>query len=1727
MNSIKKILLTLSLLTLTYSANSQTYGNEWINYNQDYYDFKIVQDGIYQLDYSTLVNAGIPVNSFQSENIQIFGREKEIPLIIYDGGDSSMDPGDYILFYAERNDGWLDETIYDGTTKPANPDYSLYNDTISYFFTWNSSTSNLRFNVESDVNYAAYSSIENYILFESKYSANNEYHEGEKLSTTSSSFYKPGEGWGSPKVNGASGTGYSTNIGLNTPFPYTDAGSPNARFLAHSLSASNASYSGSGNHHLKWEIGNSYYEALDTIYTGYRQIICDKSFSSTIISNGSTNIRWSIIHDQGAATDYQAYNYMLLEYPRQVNFGGLNALNFKINNNAQGKVRLDVTNVNYNDPIMLVLGTNPKLIPFEANGAYYSALIPNSTDGSIQEVIYKDRALVINVSSLEPVTTTAKFTDYSSLNMENALLFVYHSSLKNATDEYKTYRESNAGGNYNVIAADVDELYHQFGGGIEKHINGIRRFAHYIYNSSTSKPVGLYLIGKGIREADYNAITSDGPGTRKSPSRFQQSLIPSFGHPSSDVCITNNLEGPKKWAPLMATGRISVRSNLELLSYLQKVKELEIEQDPNSTYNSFNKDWQKHILHFAGGNTINEQVQFQNYMNNYENIISDSLYGGFVHRVYKSNSDPLDPTVLSAVTERIQNGISLMTYFGHASATNSGFEINLDEPSNWGNSKKYPMMLVNSCYNGNIFQLNSSKSEEFVQAPNYGAIGYIANVSVGFDTYLNIYSQSLYRHISYKNYNQNIGTQMKANIETLETSINNLYLETSCTQMVLNGDPMVNINSHQKPEIELTQQGVYFTPNDLNLAVDSIEMHIVLTNLGQSVTDTVLLEVRRSFPSSSIDSIYTFQIPKLDYKDTFSFKMPLQPNISIGANTFSVKIDIPSYVDEQYDEVLNNQLTKILYVDIDGIVPVVPYEFAVVPNDSTTLRASTINPIADFNTYRFEIDTVDFEGTVPQSIEYRYALVSGLGGVKSVNPSEWLSVSSGISDPLILEDSVVYFWRVSIAGDTTWRESSFQYIQNKTGWGQDHFYQFKKNGFYNVGYDRINRKRSFVPSVSELTCNVFSTSSSPGFYYNAFYIDGNLQDYGIGYNLTYKILVAVLDPVTLKPWGTKFIESAPPFTVHNPTHNFGNSNNESGRIWKYFTFEQNDATQLANFQNMIDQVPDGHYVLIYTPIAARYDLWNSLDSVNMYTTFADLGSDSINGSRPNRPFAFLVQKGDTNSVLEMLAEVDGGDVHMITDIVGADNYGQESSTLIGPAARWGNVYWKQDASEIITTDTTRLIINGYDLYGVLQTTIDTLFTSNDSILNLTTFIDANQYPYIDLNAIYSDTVDLTPAQIDRWHVLFDPLPEAAIDGSNQYTWTQPSDTLEEGQTVDFAVDIRNIYSIDMDSILISYWIEDAQQNRHDIPYARQDSLRVNQTIRDTVTFSTVGLSGINSLWVEVNPYINGSNYITDQPEQLHFNNLLQIPFFVNPDDKNPILDVTFNGNHILNGDIIDPNSEILITLKDDNEFLIMDNVADTALFGVYLTDPFGNQKRIPFVNGQGETIMQWIPADASNKRFKIVWPEEFEADGKYTLFVQGADRSGNVSGEIEYRVTFEIIRESTITNMMNYPNPFSTSTRFVFTLTGTEAPEDIIIQIMTVTGKVVREITEDQIGPIYIGRNVTEYAWDGTDEFGDRLANGVYLYRVKAQINGEAIKHRESGADVHFEKSFGKMYLMR
>ena len=87
---------------------------------------------------------------------------------------------------------------------------------------------------------------------------------------------------------------------------------------------------------------------------------------------------------------------------------------------------------------------------------------------------------------------------------------------------------------------------------------------------------------------------------------------------------------------------------------------------------------------------------------------------------------------------------------------------------------------------------------------------------------------------------------------------------------------------------------------------------------------------------------------------------------------------------------------------------------------------------------------------------------------------------------------------------------------------------------------------------------------------------------------------------------------------------------------------------------------------------------------------------------------------------------------------------------------------------------------------------------------------------------------------------------------------------------------------------------------------------------------------------------------------------------------------------------------------------------------------------------------------------------------------------------------------------------------------------------MTVTGKVIREVSKEELGPLRFGTHMTEFAWDGKDAFGEPLAAGVYLYRfyIKKQ-DGEDMERltnedygRLNDLDKYFKNNIGKMVLM-
>jgi hypothetical protein len=426
------------------------------------------------------------------------------------------------------------------------------------------------------------------------------------------------------------------------------------------------------------------------------------------------------------------------------------------------------------------------------------------------------------------------------------------------------------------------------------------------------------------------------------------------------------------------------------------------------------------------------------------------------------------------------------------------------------------------------------------------------------------------------------------------------------------------------------------------------------------------------------------------------------------------------------------------------------------------------------------------------------------------------------------------------------------------------------------------------------------------------------------------------------------------------------------------------------------------------------------------------------------------------------------------------------------------------------------------VYGVNNAGAETLLIPNLNVSQQDfdiSSVNANQYPYIKLKMRNQDSVKLTPYQLRYWRVTYIPVPEGAIAPNIYFT---SKDVVEVGEPVNFGVAFKNVSTVDFDSVKVKFTITDKNNVENIIPVPRQKKLTTvapNDTIRLNVPIDTRSLSGNNTIFINFNPD-------NDQPEQHLFNNFAFLNLYVKPDSLHPLLDVTFDGVHILNHDIVSSKPDIIVKLKDEAKWLVLN---DTSLLTLQVKYPNGSIRKFNFDN---DTVRFTPPGQApsNDNTATINMKPYFPQDGDYELIVTGKDRSNNSAGNIEYRIGFQIINKPMISNMLNYPNPFTTSTAFVFTVTGSEVPQNIRIQILTITGKIVREITKSELGPLHIGRNITEFKWDGTDQYGQKLANGIYLYRVITNLNGKSLdkyKAPDDETNKYFNKGYGKMYLMR
>lgn len=1675
-------LLPVLLLALSSVAVAQPYGNEWVNYDQPYFKIPITQEGIYRIGYEgmdfSLAVAGLSITNVDPRNIQIFREGVEQPLYVVGEADGDFGFADYIEFYARGNDGFIDDGLYLDSLLNANPFHSLINDTVNYILTWNNSTNNARYQLETDTDHPSYNPSP-YIFREDVQEQHSAYREGQTFGLIgggSSGQYTGGEGYYGSTTSG----GGSTNWTLNTRHRY-DLG-PDARVLAR-------------------VVGNSSHEkqATVTVAGNTGQAIFDDYEGAQIevmlpaADLGTTSTGANVAMQSVSSGDIvnMITGSVTIKYPKTPNWSGLADRRFSVPDNpdypAQLKSRIDITGFGNVNAVIFDL-TGRHRIPVTVAGGTHHVLIPDIGQEKQCYLAKEDETGLNVITSFKPAgrNGTPFFFDLSAVDPSTDYLIVTHSSLLAASEQYASYRNSSG---HTAIVLDFEELMSQFGGGVPMHPMAIRNFGRWALDV-LNDPKHLFIIGKSVtyRDAKTNA------------NLYAQIKVPSFGFPCADNMFTAYLGGGNLEEPGIATGRLAAVTPDHVSDYLTKV--MEYEQTDNEL-------WRKKGMHFSGGGIESEVTAIRNRLDSYKVLFEDTLLGGQIQTFQKTSSEPFQITQVDSITDLINAGTQLITFFGHGSSV--GFDVSIDEPSVFDNDDgKYPFIHALSCFAGDIHLPVDvgSISETWVREPQGGAIGFLAGVRSCHPSYLHLYTTKWYQNLSLDNYGQTIGQVIKATIGDNAQS-NNTLTTTHNLSITLHGDPAIKVAGAELPDLKTSVPEIFTVPSEITTTIDSFQVNVIITNLGMAFSDTFLIEVSHTLPNGAQDTLLSIIHPPVYFQDTLKFWLHVNPFDGVGINTVCVSLDNTQIVDE-LSEVNNFVCIQPLIISPD-IVPIYPYEFAVMPDQGITLKASTGNPFAEEKTYRLELDTTDlFNSPLLQ-----FTTVTQGGGVVEWTPTLLAS----------MPDSTVYFWRASVDsathGEYEWRETSFQYIIDKYGWGQAHFFQYKKDQFNNLNYDRPDREFEFNQIQKQLQVNNFGAPTTLGQAeaINYFIDNGRVEYIGCtgGWVFSSQILVGILDPCTLDPWMTPGFQPGSNNTVFEP------GNGDQGQLEPcrsrpegWYQYLAGDPSSMANMVNLIEnEAPDSAYIFMVTWL----DVDLSAFDASWLAPFQNMGASAID-TLAHVPYIFFGKKGDPTQIIESFGNQLSDHIQLQTDVSGCYNVGQITTPYIGPTSNWNSLHLKWFPQEGPTADSVSVDVIGVTPTGQQQVVMSGLNNWTHDILQLDTAIDATQFPRLRLQGhLEDDSLTSTPPQLYRWQVLFDGVPEAALNPEIHFSWS--GDSLVDGQTMLFSTAITNVSEFDMDSLLVHYWIINENNQRIDIPYARQAPLLAGQTLVDTVSFNPELVSGINAFWVEVNPVPEGQSFGYDQLEQYHFNNLGSLRFEAVGDNVNPIMDVTFDGVHILDGDIVSAKPFIVIELDDESQYRLLDDSTDFQILinlmgssSIELIDPAS--AGINFIRGQ-----------APSNRARIEWQADFPIDGIYELSVNAVDKSGNPSGEFNYKISFEVINRSTITEIMNWPNPFSTKTHFAFTLTGSELPTYFKIQIMTISGKVVREITLDEIGPMNIGRNITQYAWDGKDTYGDQLGNGVYLYRVVSSIGGEGIEHRESGADQWIEHGFGKMMLIR
>lgn len=1379
-----------------------------------------------------------------------------------------------------------------------------------------------------------------------------------------------------------------------------------------------------------------------------------------------------------SANDRHIIAYASLTYPRSFTFDNKPSYLFSMGSSSSKRL-LQISDFNTE-------GTEVYLYDFKNKLRYATGRSGNKVLAIVNPVASETGyALTNNITGYKTIPSISVFKPRSFNDKGSNYIIISNKNLYNFgpdyVQEYADYRSSSEGGSYKTELIEIQDIYDHFGYGIDRHFQSVKNMASYLKSNWKSARF-VMILGKGV---EYPSMRTQSDVLNNQNKLF---FIPTFGYAGSDNMLFSERNFPD---PFYAIGRLAARTPDDIRNYLDKVKLYEKALEADQTIDA--KYWTKRVLHLGGGKNDFEQTAIQNGLNNMANILKDTIYGADVRSYYKNTYDAVQFSVNEEITDLFEDGVSLINFFGHSGSTTWDFSI--QNPKNYNNYGKYPLINSFGCYSGNLHGVGKGISESFVLEKDKGSISFFASTGTAFISSLSSYGYRFYdtwlNRFRYKTVGEVITYLAYQNRYTQFAELA-LY-----AQLTYHGDPAIKLYLEKLPDYLFEEKSVRTIPSTVQASAVDYKIELNVANLGVYLLDSVDLLFLHILPDGKVADTIKLRLPGIANMQKVVLDLKNYGPHSVGKNTLVAKIDPENKISEgplpagenNNNLVINGVQGFEFYVTDNVATAIYPPDFAMINTpDHLILKASTGSVPLAKGSYVFQIDTTAYFN----SPLLETSKVESTGGLITYKPSL----------PAVADR--VYYWRVSpdstSAEGYKWSSASFAYIPAEAeGWNQSHFFQFSQNSFEDLEIsEETERKFEFEKIYHQALFRnkLWDVNDSPGYTFD---------------NVTFG---------SVRPWN--YMSSGIGFVVYRKRKGefqrnavggqFGSINPTSSSI-AVFPFKTESPLDRQNIIKFIDEfIQPEDYVTVFTIVSnLNSDLkigdWNgdkSIYGTSLFEKFANMGATKFENLKSLGTVPYFVQleknKTDFKILHEQIAAVK---TDVIENTIVTNTFqksGKQLSSKIGVSRQFKQLKFKFEKET--GSDRAWVNLRNFDSGNLA----DTLILENKS-LNIPGIQN------LSLESHFVDSTNVTAPQLDFWRVSYDPLPDAAIT----FVKSEPNPSnneVNQGEKVKIFYNVTSVNFVAMDSILVKFSYTD-NNNQVISAYKKLGKLDAGQTLSDVIEFPIpAGTTSEIRFIIEINPD-------NAQPELHHFNNVLTKLFNVSRDKDNPLLDVYFNGIHIMDGDIVSPKPEILITLEDENTLL---PVTDPNLFEVKLDTGRNQLIEIPMNGPQ----ISFTPAGNGNKTAKVLFTPTLK-EGDYKLLVQARDASGNKSGINPRVISFRVIERQSVSNVLNYPNPFSTSTQFIFTLTGAQVPDVMSLSIMTLTGKVVREITKEQLGPLHIGVNRTEYKWDGTDEYGSKLANGVYLYKVNVRKSDGSLYDSFTNDDIDsfFTKGFGKLVILR